>query len=556
MKGVCVRGNMRRLALPLAALLVLVAASTAGGASKAGTIVFAGAGEPAYLDPALVSDGESFRVTEQMYEGLVKLKPGTTKIVPALATSWTGPTGGGKVWTFNLRKNVKFHDGTAWNAAAACYNFNRWYNWTGAFQDPSATFYYQNTYGGFKKNEVAGLSAPLFRSCAVRGSHRIVVRLNRPSGVFFPSLVIQSFAMQSPTALKRYGGDEATLTGGTFRPTGTYAFQHPVGTGPFRFGSWTRGEKVELVKWARYWGPKAKLDKIIIRPISNNQARIDALKTGEINAFDLAPPQDIGSLSSDARLKVIKRPAFNVAYVTIHQGPNSPMNELKVRQAVAHGLDRASVVRQFYYGTGRVAHQFQPPSLFGWTNKVPKYAFNPTKARQLLNSSNCKVPCKISFWYPTGVVRPYMPDPKRNFEAFAASLERSGFQVEAHNAVWGSVYIPHVNEGTAGDLNLIGWTGDYGDPDNFLGTFFRNFNPQFGFQNAAIRNILNRALNQPNFAKRVKLYQQANILIMKYIPGVPYAHATPALGAEKRITRLIATPVGGVWFQFTGIGGQ
>jgi peptide/nickel transport system substrate-binding protein len=546
---------MRRLVLPFAALCVLIAAGTAGGASKAGTLVFAGAGEPAYLDPALVSDGESFRVTEQIFEGLVKLRPGTTKIVPALATSWK-MTGKGRVWTFNLRKKVKFHDGTPWNAAAACANFNRWYNWSGAFQDGSATYYYQATYGGFKNNERATLAAPLFRSCKATGSHRIVIRLTRASGVFFPSLVIQSFAMQSPTAMRRFGADQATLQAGTFRPTGTYAFQHPTGTGPFRFVSWTRGEKVELAKYRGYWGPKAKLDRLIIRPITNNQARIDALKTGEINAFDLAPPQDIGTLSGDARLKVIKRPAFNVAYVTLHQGPGSPMNELKVRQAVAHGLDRAAVVRQFYYGTGRVAHQFQPPSLFGWTSKVPRYGYNPTRARQLLNESNCKVPCKISFWYPTGVSRPYMPDPKRNFEAFAASLERSGFEVEEHSAVWGTVYIPKLNEGTAGDLNLIGWTGDYGDPDNFLGTFFRHQKPQFNFDNPAIRNILTKALNEPNFKKRVALYQQANVLIMKYLPGVPYAHATPALGAEKRVTRLIATPVGGVWFQFTSVGGQ
>jgi peptide/nickel transport system substrate-binding protein len=549
-----VRGNLRRLALPLAALLVLIAAGTAGGASKAGTLVFAGASDPTYLDPALVSDGESFRVTEQMFEGLVKLKPGTTKIVASLATSWN--LKGGKVWTFNLRKGVKFHDGTPWNSAAACANFNRWYNWTGAFQDPSATFYYQATYGGFKKNEVANLSTPLFSSCKTVGKYRIVVTLTKPSGVFFPSLVIQSFAMQSPTAMKKYGADEATLAGGAFRATGSYAFQHPTGTGPFKFSSWTIGQKVELVKNKAYWGTKARLDKIIIRPISNNQARFDALKTGEINAFDLAPPQDIGGLTGDSRLKVIKRPAFNVAYVTIHQGPGSPMNDIKVRQAVAYGLNRAAVVKNFYYGTGQVAHEFQPPSLFGYSKTVPKYAYNPTKAKALLNSSACKVPCKIDFWYPTDVSRPYMPDPKRNFEGFAASLNDSGFNVVAHSAPWRPTYVPKVNEGSAGDLNLIGWTGDYGDPDNFLGTFFRNFNPQFGFTNSAITGILNRALNEANFSKRVKLYQQANVLIMKYLPGIPYAHATPALGAEKRITKLIATPVGGVWFQNAGFGGQ
>jgi peptide/nickel transport system substrate-binding protein len=549
-----VRGNLRRLTLPIAAVLVLIAAGTAGGASKAGTLVFAGASDPTYLDPALVSDGESFRVTEQMFEGLVKLKPGTTKIVASLATSWN--LKGGKVWTFNLRKGVKFHDGTPWNAAAACANFNRWYNWTGPFQDPSATFYYQATYGGFKKNEVANLSTPLFKSCRTVGNYKIVVTLTKPSGVFFPSLVIQSFAMQSPTAMKKYGADQATLAGGAFRSTGTYAFQHPTGTGPFKFSSWTIGQKVELVKNKSYWGTKARLDKLIIRPISNNEARFDALKTGEINAFDLAPPQDIGGLTGDSRLKVIKRPAFNVAYVTIHQGPGSPMNDIKVRQAVAYGLNRAAVVKNFYYGTGQVAHEFQPPSLFGYAKNVPKYAYNPTKAKALLNSSACKVPCKIDFWYPTDVSRPYMPDPKRNFEGFAASLNDSGFNVVAHSAPWRPTYVPKVNEGSAGDLNLIGWTGDYGDPDNFLGTFFRNFNPQFGFNNSAITGILNRALNEPNFPKRVKLYQQANILIMKYLPGIPYAHATPALGAEKRITKLIATPVGGVWFQNAGFGGQ
>jgi peptide/nickel transport system substrate-binding protein len=420
---------LRRLTLPIAAMLVLIAAGTAGGASKAGTLVFAGASDPTYLDPALVSDGESFRVTEQMFEGLVKLRPGTTKIVPSLATSWN--LKGGKVWTFNLRKGVKFHDGTPWNAAAACANFNRWYNWTGPFQDPSATFYYQATYGGFKKNEVANLSPPLFKSCKTVGNYRIVVTLTKPSGVFFPSLVIQSFAMQSPTAMKKYGADEATLAGGAFRSTGSYAFQHPTGTGPFKFSSWTIGQKVELVKNKAYWGVKAKLDKIIIRPISNNQARFDALKTGEINAFDLAPPQDIDSLTSDSRLKVIKRPAFNVAYVTIHQGPGSPMNDIKVRQAVAYGLNRAAVVKNFYYGTGQVANEFQPPSLFGYSKNVQKYPYNPTKAKALLNSSACKVPCKIDFWYPTDVSRPYMPDPARNFQAFQASLEKSGFNVVA-----------------------------------------------------------------------------------------------------------------------------
>src|SRR3954469_12961602 len=119
-KGDWVRGNMKRLALPLAALRVLFVAGPAGGASRAGTLVFAGASDPTYLDPALVSDGESFRVTNQIFEGLVKLRNGTTIVQPSLATKWT--TRNAKDWTFTLRRGVRFHDGTAFNAAAVCFN--------------------------------------------------------------------------------------------------------------------------------------------------------------------------------------------------------------------------------------------------------------------------------------------------------------------------------------------------------------------------------------------------------------------------------------------------
>jgi peptide/nickel transport system substrate-binding protein len=101
-----------------------------------------------------------------------------------------------------------------------------------------------------------------------------------------------------------------------------------------------------------------------------------------------------------------------------------------------------------------------------------------------------------------------------------------------------------VNDGTAGDLNLIGWTGDFGDPDNFLGTFFQSYSPQFGFRNNAIFNILNRAERERNLKKRIVLYKQANNLIMKYLPAVPYAHSQPALGFSKSVRGYVPSPVG------------
>jgi peptide/nickel transport system substrate-binding protein len=557
------RGKVSRLGVLLAfgsLALVLAGTATSGlfspftrGAND--TLIYAGASDPTYLDPTLVSDGESFRVTEQIFESLVSLKPGSTVLQPGLASKY-GSTNG-KDWSFTLRKGVKFQDNTPFNAAAVCYNFNRQYNYSGPFQDASATYYWQTVFGGFHNNNAGStLGASLYKGCTARGKYTAIIHLNKRSSSFLPALVISSFAIQSPTAIKKYGGNNGELVGGVFKPTGTYAFSHPTGTGPFQFVSWKIGESVVIKRFTGYWGKKSKLARIIIRPIANNTARVQALQTGEIYGADLIQPQDIPTIQNNNNLKLVNRPSFNVAYVGFHQGPVAPMNDLQVRQAAAYGLDRAGVVGSFYAGRAQVAVEFQPPTLFGWTNKVPKYAFNPTKARELLNSSSCKVPCKVEFWYPTGVSRPYMPDPKRNFEAFAASLEKAGFQVTARSAPWRPDYVAKVNEGSAGDINMIGWTGDFGDPDNFLGTFFKAYRPSFGFRNAAIFSILQKAAAEPNFAKRVKLYQQANVMIMKYLPAVPYAHSRPALGFQKRVKGYVASPVGTDSFASISLGGQ
>ena len=212
------RGNIRKLALPFAALAVLVAASTAGGASQASdTLVFAGAADPTYLDPALVSDGESFRVTEQIFQSLVELKPGATTIRPALATKWTSKNA--KDWTFTLRKGVKFHDGTPFNSAAVCYNYNRQYNFTGAFQDAVGYLLLADRDRRLpSQRERRSLAEPVHR---LHGARQVLGDDPPPHtvGPFLPGQVISSFAIQSPTALKKYGANQAELRSGVFYPT-------------------------------------------------------------------------------------------------------------------------------------------------------------------------------------------------------------------------------------------------------------------------------------------------------------------------------------------------
>lgn len=527
------------------AALAVVAAGCGGG-GDGDTFTFGAAADPVVLDGALVSDGESLRVIDQMFETLVGLEPGTTKIEPELATSWDASPDG-LTWTFQLRDGVTFHDGEPFNADAVCFNFDRWFNFSGPLQNSSVSYYWQTVFRGYAKNEDESLPQSLYASCEAQDDLTAVITITEPSSSFLGALALKNFGIASPKALTDYEADAGTVDeeAGVFQPSGTYGTEHPTGTGPFKFESWEVGDKLTLVRNDDYWGEPAKLKTLIFRPIPDNAARLQALQTGEIQGYDLVEPQDIPTVEDDPSLQTLDRPAFNVAYVTINQA-QPPMDNLLVRQAVAHGLDRQSVVDNFYGGRGEVGNEFMPPLLEGYADDVVTYDYDPEQAKALLQQAGLSLPVEIEFWYPTDVSRPYMPDPKRNFEAFAASLNKSGFKVTAKSAPWNPTYLGRQQSGTAGHLNLIGWTGDYGDADNFVGTFFQVPQPAWGtdeFPNEEIMDLLNRAERETDVAARTSLYQEANRKIAEWIPGVPYVHTSPALAFQSNVTGYVPSPV-------------
>jgi peptide/nickel transport system substrate-binding protein len=541
------RGRSLQLVLLLLAALMtfaLVAASCGGDddeAGEGGTLVFAGAADPVVIDGALVSDGESIRVITQIFETLVGLKAGTTEVEPVLAESYE-VNDEATVFTFKIREGVKFHDGTDLDAKAVCFNFDRWYNFSGPLQSASASYYWQAFFGGYKKNESEDLSPSLYKSCTTPDPMTAVITLTKPSASMLAALTQQAFSIASPQALQQYNANQGTLDEETgFRPTGTFGTEHPIGTGPYQFESWTREDRLVLRRYDDYWGEKAKLEEVIIRPIADNAARLQALQNDEIQGYDLVEPQDVPTIEGDDSLKIVERPAFNVAYVTINHAME-PMDNPLVRQAVAHGLDRESVVKNFYGGRAVVAKEFMPPEVVGYAEDVKEYPYDPDKAKQLLRQAGLTLPVKIDFWYPSDVSRPYMPDPKRNFEGFRRSLEQSGFEVTPRTAPWDPDYLGRVDEGTAGHLNLIGWTGDFADADNFIGVFFQSFSPQWGFRNQEIFDILDRAEAEPDPEERERLYQEANRMIMEFLPGVPYAHSEPALGFRADVQGYVPSP--------------
>jgi peptide/nickel transport system substrate-binding protein len=514
-----------------------------GEAEGGGTLVFGTAADPVVLDGALVSDGESLRAIDQMFEGLVTLEPGGTEIQPGLAESWEA-NDDGTSWTFQLREGVTFHDGEPFNAEAVCFNFDRWYNFPAPLQSPSASYYWQTVFGGFA-NPAEGSPGPddsLYRSCEATDEHTVTLNLTRPSASFLGALALTNFTIASPKALQEFGADEGTVDEETgFRPTGTYGTEHPSGTGPFKFESWARGDRLVLVRNDDYWGEKAKIERLIFRPIPDNAARLQALQTGEIQGYDLVEPQDMETIENDDSLQLLDRPAFNVGYVGITQS-HEPLGQLEVRQAIAHALNREQVVTDFYAGRGEVAHAFMPPDLFGYAEDVQQYEHDPERARELLQQAGVQTPVELTFCYPTDVSRPYMPDPRRNFEAFRANLEEAGFRITPRALPWSPDYLGAVDEGNC-PLYLLGWTGDFADPDNFLGTFFQTQQKAWGFENQEIFDILDRAEVEPEEDARTELYQEANRLIMQFLPGVPYVHTKPALAFQACVEGYEPSPV-------------
>jgi peptide/nickel transport system substrate-binding protein len=506
-----------------------VAAGKAGG-----TLVFGASSDPVVLDGAFVSDGESLRVIDQIFETLVTTKPGGTDIQPLLADSWTA-SADGLDWTFKLHQGVKFHDGTDFNAKAVCFNFERWYHFTGVAQSAALSYYWGTVFGGFSD----GKAPSLYKSCDASDDNTAVIHLTSPSAAFLSGLAVSAFAIASPDALTKY---EADKVGGTEdAPTfdGTFGTQHPVGTGPFKFDSWTPGDKLTIVRNDTYWGNKALLDKVIFKPIADGPARRTALETGEIQGYDLVDPADVSVLAGSG-FTILRRPAFNVGYVGFNQS-KPPFDNPKIRQAIAYALNRDALVKAKYPEGSEVATQFMPPQLFGWSKDVPQYGYDPAKAKALIKESGV-TDLNLEFWYPSDISRPYMPDPTANFTAFKADLEAVGFKVTPKTAPWRSGYLDAVDAGNA-PMYLLGWTGDFGDPDNFIGTFFRTEQKAWGFSNQAIFDALTKARDTADAATRTKLYEEANKQIMDFVPGVPYVHTQPALAFAKNVTGYVPSPV-------------
>ncbi|MFS0690288.1 ABC transporter substrate-binding protein [Sporosarcina sp. 179-K 8C2 HS] len=509
-----------------AALLLLLVLSTVlaacGGNSGSGstkdTLVFGRGGDSTSLDPSRVTEGETFKVTVNLYETLLNFGEQDTSVQPGLAKEWN--TDDGLTYTFKLQEGVKFHDGTDFNADAVVKNFERWAN-----GDAEKFPYYNSMFGGFKGDE-----GHVIESVTADGDHTVIIKLKRPQAPFLKNIAMSMFAIASPTAFEK-GDDQFE--------------RNPVGTGPFKFVEWKANESITIEKFDEYWQKGLpKLEKIIFRSIPDNSARLNSLIAGEIDLADGINPADGEKIEGNADLQLIERPSMNVGYLGLTV-TRPPFDKKEVRQAMNYAINKETIIESFFEGRANIAKNPMPPSISGYNDDIEPYEYNPEKAKELLAKAGYPDGFEMELW-AMPVPRPYMPDGAKVAEVIQSNLADIGVKAKIVSYEW-PTYLDKASKGEA-DAFMLGWTGDNGDADNFLYVLLDEDNIGSNnytyFKNDAMHDLFIEAQTEVDEDKRIELYKKAQEIIHEEAPWVPIAHSTPLLAAAKDLTGFVPHPTG------------
>lgn len=512
------KSSIFAVAMMLILSMALTACGGKGADSGGKTLIWGRGADAKALDPALVTDGESFKITKNVMETLVDYKKGSTEVEPALAESWE-TSKDGKTWTFKLRKGVKFHDGTDFNADAVVFNVERWMDPKHPQHKGGEFIYYPSMFGGFK-----GDKGHVIESVKAVDPHTVEFKLKEPQGPFLANIGMVPFAISSPKALKE----------------DTEGFsKKPVGTGPFKFISWKKNDAITLEKNEDYWDKgKPKVDKVIFKSIPDNTARYTAFQSGDIDVMDGMNPGDAKSIKKSNDLELHEQEGMNIGYLAFNMSIKGPLKEKKVRQALNHAVNKKAIIKSVFSDMAVPAVNPMPSSMWGYNDKVEDYEYDLDKAKKLLKEAGYEDGFEIDFW-AMPEPRPYMPDGRKVAEYIQADFAKIGVKTKIVSYDW-QTYLDKTQKGEH-SMALLGWNGDNGDPDNFLYVLLDKDNAKAPAQNIAfyksdkLHDLLIRAQRDTEVEKRTKLYEEAQEIIKEDAPWVPLVHATQGVATRADI---------------------
>jgi dipeptide transport system substrate-binding protein len=514
----------------MAAAAVMAASLTAAASAK--TLVYCSEGSPEGFNPSLYTAGTTFDASSrQIFNRLVEFERGTTKIVPALAETWE-VSDDGLTYTFHLRKGVKFHATKGFTpsrdltADDVVYSFERQLKKDHPFYKVSG-----GQYEYFVSMDMPNLLK------AVEKVDDLTVRfaLNQPEAPFIANLGMDFASIHSAEY-----ADQMLKAG-----TPEQVDLEPVGTGPFQLVAYQKDALIRYKAHPGYWAGKAAIDTLVFAITPDPAVRYQKLKAGECHVMTYPNPADIPAMQADPEIVVLEQEGLNVGYLAFNT-EKAPFTDKRVRQALNMAVNKQAILDAVFQGAGKAAINPIPPTIWSYNDAVKDYPYDPNKAKQMLTEAGV-TDLKTNIW-AMPVQRPYNPNARRMAELIQADWAKVGVEAEIVSFEWGE-YLARSKRGEHQTV-LLGWTGDNGDPDNFLYVLLgceaaKDSANRARWCHQPFDDLLVQAKRTSDVAKRTELYEQAQVVFKEEAPWVTIAHSVVFKPVRKEVVDFKIDPFGG-----------
>jgi dipeptide transport system substrate-binding protein len=510
--------------------------------AQAKTLVYCSEGSPEGFNPAFYTAGTTFDATSKnIFSKLVEFERGTTTIVPGVAESWT-VSDDGKEYTFKLRPGVKFHSTATFtptrdlNADDIIWSFERQRSADHPFHAVSSPSY--------EYFESMGMSA-LIKSIDKVDDMTVKFVLNEPEAPFVANLAMDFASIMSA----EYA--EQMMAAGTPEKVDL----EPVGSGPFQFVAYQKDAVIRYKAHPDYWGGKTPIDDLVFAITPDASVRWQKLQAGECHVMAYPNPADIEAMKGNADINLMQQEGLNVGYLGFNT-EKAPFTDKRVRQALNLAIDKQAILDAVFQGAGSVAKNPIPPTIWSYNDAVKDYAYDPEAAKKLLEEAGVSG-LKTNVW-AMPVQRPYNPNARRMAELIQADWAKVGVEAEIVSYEWGE-YLERSKNGEH-ETVLLGWTGDNGDPDNFLNTLLGCSAAKDGTNRARwcyqpFDDLVVKAKRTADVAERTRLYEEAQVVFKEEAPWVTIAHSVWFQPMRKEVKNFKIDPLGGNIFQGVDIEG-
>jgi dipeptide transport system substrate-binding protein len=499
---------------------------------QAKTLIFCSEGSPEGFTPSLYTAGTTFDASSrQIYNRLAEFEIGTTKIIPGLAESWK-VSDDGLQYTFNLRRGVKFHTtknftpSRDFNADDVLFSFMRQFDKSHPYHMVSGGAYeYFN-----------GMSMPdLINKIEKLDDYTVRFTLNRPEAPMIANLAMDFASIHSA----EYADKMAAA--GTLD-----AFdQSPVGTGPFQLVSYQKDAFIRYQAHPQYFRGKAAIDDLVYAITPDASVRYQKLKAGECHVMPYPNPADIEAMRKDPKVNLMSQEGLNVGYLA-YNAKMPPFDNPQVRKALNMAINKEAIIDAVFQGAGKVAKNPIPPTIWSYNEATVDDPYDPAKAKAALAAEGVKG-LKMKIW-AMPVQRPYNPNARRMAELIQADFAKVGVEAEIVSYEWGE-YLKRSKETDRDGAVLLGWTGDNGDPDNFLAVLLGcdgvggSNRAQWCYQ--PFEDLIQKAKVVSDVAERTRLYEQAQIEFKSQAPWATIAHSVVFKPIRKEVSGFKIDPFGG-----------